>query len=162
MSLSLGESQAINEIARILYDFLPGKPHPYADSAISFLGVAHHVGAADFWVGGSKLPAITTLLERTLSARRSKFCPLVVEIVRKGITYRSKKGKPITREEIQHLNKLITRVHFKIPELWDPIFLDSLPSHRSKPKTEVHSKSELLGLKNNLVKLSDVRPQERV
>lgn len=161
MSLSLGESQAINEIAGILYDFLPGKPHPYADSAISFVGVAHHVGVADFWVGSSKLPAIVTLLERTLSARRSKFCPLVVEIVRKGITYRSKKGMPITREEIQLLNELISRVQFKIPELWDPVFLDSLPFHRPKPTSEIRSRSELLSLKNNLVKLSDVSPQDR-
>ena len=36
MSLSLAESQVVNEIAGHLYGFLPGKPNPYADPAISF------------------------------------------------------------------------------------------------------------------------------
>jgi hypothetical protein len=119
------------------------------------------VGVKEFWTGGSKLPAITALLEQTLAERRNKFCPLVVEIVRKGMAYRNKKGNPITREEIQQLNELITCVQFKIPELWDPVFLDSLPSNRPKPKPEIPSKSELLELKNNLITLHNLSPQER-
>jgi hypothetical protein len=40
MSLSLVESQTVNKITSLLYDFLPGKPHPFADQEISFEGVA--------------------------------------------------------------------------------------------------------------------------
>jgi len=43
MSLSLSESLAINEIARFLYDFLPGNPHPYANQGISFQGIAREM-----------------------------------------------------------------------------------------------------------------------
>ncbi len=74
------------------------------------------------------MSAITTLLEKTLETHRSSFCQLISEIVRKGLVYRTNKREPITREEIQALNELITRVHFKIPELWDPLFLDTLPT----------------------------------
>ena len=42
--------------------------------------------------GGSKLPAITTLLESTLETRRDLFCNLISEIVRKGLIYRNNKG----------------------------------------------------------------------
>ena len=107
MPLSLTESQAVTDLAGFLYDFLPGKPHPYADQTISFAGVAHSLGIAECWIGGSKLPAITALLERTLETRRDCFCLLIVGIVRKGIAYRHKRGNAITREEIRQLNDLV-------------------------------------------------------
>ena len=89
MPLSLSESQAVNELASFLYELLPGKPHPYADQTISFAGVANSVNLGGYWIGGSKLPAITALLERTLEERRDRFCDLILGIVRKGIFYRN-------------------------------------------------------------------------
>lgn len=161
MPLSLAESQAVNEIASLLYDFLPGTPRPFADQSISFAGVAHSVGLSHLWTGGSKLPAITTLLEKTLETQRGSFCCLMLEIVRRGLVYRNKKGNPITREEIQALNELITRVHFKVPELWDPSFLDSLPRVQIEEKEEERpiSQANLDNLKGELLKLNDLDPQ---
>lgn len=52
MSLSLSESQATSEMAVILYNFLPGNPHPYADQSISFRGIAYERGLTDFWPQG--------------------------------------------------------------------------------------------------------------
>ena len=46
--VTLAETQAINEIAKALYDYLPGKPHPYADQTLSFPGVAQQVGVGQF------------------------------------------------------------------------------------------------------------------
>ena len=117
MSLSLAESQAINEIARHLYDFLPGKPHPYADQTISFKGVAYKVGVGQYWVDGSKLPSLTQLLHKTLEHRRGYFCDLILGIVQVSLIYRNNKSNPIKREEIIHLNDLLSKVQFKIPEL---------------------------------------------
>lgn len=51
MPLSLTESQAANEIAQFLYDFLPGSPHPYADQNLSFPGAAQDVGVGHLWRG---------------------------------------------------------------------------------------------------------------
>ena len=163
MALPLAESQAVNEMAQFLYDFLPGKPHPYADQRISFLGAAQDIGLSDFWVGGSKLPAITTLLEKTLELRRAMFCKLLLEIIRRGLTYRNSKGSPITRNEIRNLNVLIERVHFKIPELWDPTFLDSLPweEAESEEKEEQVSQADLDKLKDELLQLEGVEAQAR-
>ena len=89
VSLSLAESQAVNEIAELLYSFLPGTAHPYADRDISFQGVSASIGLHHLWRGGSKLPAITTLLEKTLEMHRGKFCNLILEIVRRGLVYRN-------------------------------------------------------------------------
>ena len=92
MSLTLDEIKAISEMAKLLYSFLPGNPHPFADQSISFKGIAYELELGKFWQGGSKLPAITTLLERTLKYKRDKFCALILEIVKRGIKYRANKG----------------------------------------------------------------------
>lgn len=125
MPLAPKHSKAISDIAGVLYSFLPGKPHPYANQNISFRGVAHEMGLSNFWTGGSKLPAITTLLSYTYEQERSIFCSLLINIVNKGITYRAKK-QPVSKSEIMTLNELIAKLDFKIPELWDKGFLDSL------------------------------------
>lgn len=161
MPLSLTESQTVTELANFLYDFLPGKPHPYADQSVSFAGIAHSVGLGDYWIGGSKLPAITVLLERTLETERNRFCDLMVGIVRKGIIYRNKKGSPITGEEIRQLNDLIAKVHFKIPELWDQKFLNTLPSPVSKDKKETKVLPDTKKLRDDLLGLAASPSKER-
>jgi hypothetical protein len=164
MSLSLAESQALAKIARRLYDYLPGKPHPFADQNISFAGASHSAGLPHLWVGGSKLPAIVRLLESTFESQRSSFCRLMLEIVRRGLTYRNSKGKPITREEIKGLNELIKNVHFKVPELWDRSFLDSLPRARLEENGKEEravSEAGLLKLKGELLKLGELEAKAR-
>ena len=161
MPLPLTESQAVTDLAGFLYDFLPGKPHPYADQTISFPGVAYNLGLAECWIGGSKLPAITTLLERTLETRPDCFCQLMVGIVRKSIAYRHKKGNAITREEIRQLNDLVAKVHFKIPELWDPRFLDTLPSTSPAEPEQTGVSPDTNDLKIALFELTALSPQKR-
>ena len=150
-------------MAELLYSFLPGSPHPYAASTISFPGVANKLGLSKYWIGGSKKPAIIQLLQATLEYSRDTFCSLIIEIVRTGISYRINKGEPITREEIINLNQLITHINFKIPELWDPEFLDSLPStQRTEKQVQEPSDSEVIvRLRNDLIKLTSLKPQER-
>jgi Restriction endonuclease len=126
MAVTLRQSQAIAQIAEILHTFLPGKPHPYADQSLSFPGIAARLGLAGFWSGGSKKSATIRLLESTLDQHRGQFCRLITEVVRSGLRYRSTKT-PISREEIEQLNREIVAVGFKIPELWDPKFLDNFP-----------------------------------
>lgn len=159
MPLTLAESQAVNQMAGLLYDFLPGTPYPRANPNISFPGVARELGLSQYWTGGSKLPAISVLLEQTLTHQRNKFCPLVEGIVRKGITHRLPK-KPITREEIEQLNKLMLQVQFKSPLLWDPNFLGSLPTQslqKTKPPDTVKvNLTALATLKEELVKLASL------
>jgi len=163
MVSSLQESQTINDMAETLYSFLPGSPHPYAPPAISFPGVAKKLGLSKYWIGGSKRPAITQLLHATLESQRNLFCSLIIEIVRTGMVYRSNKGDPIKKEEIQKLNDQIKRIGFKIPELWDPVFLDSLPRlHQQEKAPENPTDRDILRkLKEDLVKLTSIKPQPR-
>ncbi len=163
MSSSLKETQAISKIANVLYRFLPGNPHPYAARDISFPGVAGKLGLSNFWSAGSKRPAIIQLLQRTLEYRRDKFCDLIVEIIKTGIAYLSNKGEPVTRDEIVLLNQLIAEVGFKIPELWDVAFLNTLPSSHPTQKVEkVETNAETIEkLKNQLIEMVNLEPQER-
>lgn len=160
MTLTLKESQTINEIAALLYDFLPGTPHPYANKYISFEGVAKGLEISAFWpMSGSKLPSITILLEKTLEFKRHLFCDLILLIVKEGLIYRNNKKNPIKKEEIQKLNKLLLGVQFKIPELWDPEFLDTLVKEKyvkSEPITVSNEK-----LKTELLSMQMLPPQER-
>ena len=126
MQLSLKESRAVTEIAKLLYDFLPGSGHASWKGHVSFKSVAQLVGVGDYWQPGSKIPMITGLLARTLEFRRGRFEPLILEIVRAGLLYRQKQNQPIHPEEIDKLNGLILEVGFKFPDLWDQEFRNSL------------------------------------
>lgn len=164
MAVSLQQNQAINELAQLLYDYLPNKPHPYANQSISLAGVAHDLGLTQFYSGGSKLPAVTMLLLHTLERRSEKFCTLVLEIVRRGMIYLQNKGRPIHLEDIVRLNELVRRVGFKIPDLWDPAFLESLPrktpAPTAKPKTTA-SPEVLARLKQELIGFGSLSPPAR-
>jgi hypothetical protein len=168
MPLSLSETQAVAELAQHLYDYLPGKAHPYARPPISFETVSTQLGLGNSWPGGSKLPAITMLLERTLEYQSERFCDLILAAVREGIKYRTKKGQPITRDDVETLNQLVLKVGFKIPELWDPHFLASLPS-RAKTEEETSeaiiqpgpSAEHLAELRQAFLNLEKMEPQKR-
>ena len=120
--LSMIEAQAAAEMAKLLYDFLPG-----TFSSVTWPDVAARYCLEDFWPGGSKLPAITQLLRGTLQNHRDRYCDFIVAVVQEGIAYRIKKNNPVKREEIQQLNTLLLKIEFKIPELHDQAFLDGLP-----------------------------------
>ena len=163
MSDTLKETKAVSELGAHLYSFLPGKPHPYADSSVSFPGVANKIGLSMYWAGGSKKSAVIKLLQLTLEYSRVKFCDLVIEIVKAGIIYRGNKNEPITREEVEELNKLIEKVNFKIPELWNSEFLDSLPSSNINKKQidEIYNQDVINRLRINLIEFNTLAPQAR-
>lgn len=126
--LSFREAQTVEDLADLLYDFLPGS----GNNKTAFPLAAAQAGVAELWVPGSKRPAIVQLLTSTLEHRRSYFTKLIVAIVRQAMTYRRGKGNPLARAEVDRLNSLLPGVEFKIPELLDPSFLNSF----GQPKTE--------------------------
>jgi hypothetical protein len=158
MSLTLTEPQAVNDLAALLYDFLPGS----GNNKTAFPLAAAQVGVGQFWEAGSKHPSLVALLARTLEHRRSQFCPLILAIVRQSMTWRSGKGNPLSREEIDELNTLLPRLGFKIPDLLDPKFLDAFQarsaasSHKLAP-----NKQRLAALSAKLMEISTMEAQPR-
>jgi hypothetical protein len=145
LQLSLKESAAVTHLADALYDFLPGSGHQSWRGHITFATVAEKVGVGHHWQGGSKKPAITLLLSRTLERDRGRFEPLVLEVVKQGIAYRQKNGKPVTPEEVDVLNGHILDLGFKFPALWDPDFKNALrldPIQRAKQRVDEVVQSE--------------------
>lgn len=155
MVLPLKESRAVRELADLLCDFLPGSGHSAWKGHVSFKSVAEKIGVGDFWQPGSKLPMLTALFERTLEFRRGRFEPLILEIVRAGLTYRQKNGKPVTANEVEKLNGLILEIGFKFPDLWDPEFLVSLREGGTARATE------RVEQKRSAERLRESRPSQR-
>ena len=160
MTLTLRQSHTITSLARFLYDYLPGSAHPYADQSVSFEAIAHEYGLQ--WPGGSKLPALTRLLSVTLEQRQRDFCPLLMDIIARGMAYRASKGNPITREEIRALNDEIAALGFKVPELVDPALIDSLPrAAAAKPEQTGPTHESLANLKTDFFALTALDPHPR-
>ncbi|MFA5746800.1 MAG: restriction endonuclease [Candidatus Paceibacterota bacterium] len=166
MSLTLKQSQIFSQLADLLYGFLPGTPHPFADPGISFGGVASQLNLGKYWQGGSKLPAIQSLLENVYLYDNAKFCDLILIIVTKGIAYKYRKKDQITRENIEKLNELIKILGFKIPDLRDPQFLDTLPSSQVAPnaspvKTEENLSEKIRDLDKEFIRISSLQVNQR-
>lgn len=157
---SFREAQAIEDLADLLYDFLPGS----GNSRTAFPIAAAQAGVGDLWVPGSKRPSVVQLLGATLEQRRHLFTKLIVAIVRQGMTYRRGKGSPLRRDEIERLNALLPKVSFKIPELLDRGFLDSLaaPGPAATAASPIGlTPDRAQALATLLVEISKLAPQER-
>lgn len=161
--MSLAEELVINKLSDVLYSFLPGKAHPYANQMISFEGVANKMGLSKFWQGGSKTPAIRTLLSQTYTHERNIFWKLILEIVTTSLKY---KPKELYREKIVTINSLLLKLQIKIPELNDIKFLDALPS-KQIDKNDSNKSFNIAGerkrLYNDLMELTKLNdnPQTR-
>jgi hypothetical protein len=70
--LSFREAQAVEDLADLLYDLLPGS----GNNRTAFRLAAAQAGVSEFWIPGSKRPAIVQLLSGTLEYRRSNFTKL--------------------------------------------------------------------------------------
>lgn len=158
--LSFREAQAIEDLADLLYDFLPGS----GNNRTAFPIAAAQAGVGDLWAPGSKRPAVVQLLGATLEHRRHLFTTLVMAIVRQAMTYRRGKGNPLRRDEIDRLNTLLPNVSFKIPELLDRAFLDSLPAGAPEAAPAAPnglSMDRARALAALLLEISKLDPQER-
>lgn len=134
MTLSLPERAAVANLAKHLYNFLPAS----GNNRTSFPLAAQKVGVGEAWPEGrvSKEPGIVAMLTWTLQNRRGQFCSLILEIVSQAMTYR--KGEDsLKRAEVETLNRLLLGVSFKVPELHDSRFLESLGSVVAGPSAPV-------------------------
>jgi hypothetical protein len=158
--LSFREAQAVEDIADLLYYFLPGS----GNSRTAFPIAAAQASVGELWIPGSKRPAIVQLLTATLEQRRSHFTKLIVAIVRQAMTYRRGKGNPLTRAEIDRLNSLLPGVQFKIPELLDTGFLSSFgrpKPEETPPQATALSVAKAQELAALLIEITKLDPQTR-
>ena len=157
---ALREAQAVENLADLLYGFLPGS----GNARTAFPLAAEQAGVAEFWLGGSKRPAIVHLLSCTLEHRRHRFTALILAIVRQSMTWRRGKGNPLTRPEIERLNSLLLGLSFKVPELLDRGFLESFgaaPTTTGQTRAAVLSEPVAKDLADRIVSLTSLAPQER-
>lgn len=158
MPASLRESQDIDELAGILYDLLPGSGNP----RWAFPIVAQQVGLGQYWIGGSKRPAIVTLLSATFEHQRHRFCPLIEGVVRQSVSWRAGKGNPLTRDEVEDINRVLRRLGYKIPNLHDPDFLANLERRKKQAEgQQIKNPAQLVQLKTELVNISGLDPTPR-
>ncbi len=131
MALSLAQTQYVAELAGRLYSYLPGSsrwPRVY-----TFSHAATESGLQRYWQPGSKLPAITALLEATLEFHQERVVPLIERIVRHGLKYRAKQRQPVTRDEVVAINRLVRALGLREGQLAYESFLATLPDSTSEP-----------------------------
>ena len=126
MALGFKQRQAIRELAEIISTFLPASGNPMWRGHVNFGSLAAKLGLSEYWTRGSKSTAIINLLESTYERKIGIFQNLIEAVVVEGITYRNKQGNPLSRNEVDELNKCLLDLEFKFPNLHDPKFLDSL------------------------------------
>jgi hypothetical protein len=149
MAISLLQSQAISELEVLLYGFAPGS---------HFMGIATSLGLSQFWQSGSKGPAISNLLRQTYEKRQDKFCPLITMIVEDAIAYGNRQGDPLRRASIEHLNEILLKLQYRIPELCDSAFLSTLFVER---KVEEVPKRDMKVHLDRLMELLKLEPHPR-
>jgi hypothetical protein len=156
--LSLAELQTVENLADILYNYLPGS----GNSKTAFPLAAQQAGVGKFWEPGSKRPSIVTLLTKTLTHKRDRITPLIIAIVQQAMSWRRGKGNPLTRTEIESVNTELLGLSIKIPELHDPKFLDSFgPPTPSRDAVHIIPKSQATALMDKLMRLTEMAPQPR-
>lgn len=117
---ALAKQLTIQRLATHLYDYLPGKAHPFGKRELSFEAVASKNGLT--YDSGSKTPAIISLINQSIENK--KFNNIIIDIVNLAIYFKAKKGE-IYQEDIFLLNELILDLGFKIPELLDQKFINA-------------------------------------
>lgn len=120
MAIDLARSKILNDLAGILYYWLPGSNPPYSKQ-YTFGEVAVEYGL--HWKGGSKLPALQSLLDE--GEIKGILPKVVYRIISEGLKYRSKAANIVTRGELENINSLMEKLGYKIPELHDEVFLSS-------------------------------------
>lgn len=151
---------AAEELADALYDFLPAS----FNNTTSFPIAATRAGVGDLWqLDGSKRPAISLLIQRVLSQRRKRLPSLVLCVVRQSITWRGRKGNPLTREEVEKVNAIVLKLGYIVKDLVDPVFLAGLPTAQTPPSssTTAPNRPTLLKLQAELLALVNYPPQQR-
>lgn len=127
MRITLKQFNGVNDLAKVLQNFLPGSGAATWKGHVNFGTVAAELGLAAFWQSsGSKLPRLVSLLQSALEHRPERFEPLIVAIVRKGLTYRDAQRDPVKPTEVEAINGALLEVGMRLPDLWDPSFRDAL------------------------------------
>ncbi|UJJ53394.1 MULTISPECIES: restriction endonuclease [Rhodanobacter] len=164
MALTLSERAAVAVLAKHLYSYLPAS----GNINTSFPLAAQRTEVFEGWPEGrSKEPSIVALLTWIIEQRRGQFCSFIQEVVAQSMTWRGRAG-PMTRQEVEELNRLLLGLKFKISELHDAAFLSSLATDPVAGRTPaVPSAPEALAvarfaeLEAELMALSALAPQPR-
>jgi len=155
MAISFEQKLTIQKIADLMYDFLPASGSNVWKGFVTFGTIAQELGLSDFWMGGSKKPAIIRLLVETYDKRANQFESLIKHIVLASYTYRKRKKNPLSRNEIFTLNDYLLKLNFKFPDLHNPAFLDSLVEE-IKTSVEKEEKTDL-SLNQYRIELSELK-----
>jgi len=121
MALTLHQSQLLDGIAEVLYDFLPWSGSRGWRGHINFKTVAIELNLGAFYNPYlSKQPGIRNLLELTCRKRPGDCESLILSIVKEGFTYRGRQSNPIRRDEIERLNGLLIEFGMRFPDCCSP------------------------------------------
>jgi hypothetical protein len=163
MGISAEQFVTIEELADLLYEFLPAS----GNSTTAFPLAAKQADVKELWtLESSKRPAIVDLLAKVIARRRERLPSLMLCIVQQSMVWRKKKGNPLTRAEVDRLNELVLALGFRVKAVVDPSFLSKLPGSPAPAAKPAETESTpaadlLLSLRSDLLAFANLDPQPR-
>lgn len=160
------ESIALEHLAKLLVDFLPGPGPGYPVVPNSFLGIARELGLSQHWRGSQKVQLINSLLVGCKETAPDKFCRLVYEIVDRCKQQRSGGKNTLSKHELAEVLQCLDKLKAKIPELESEEFQKDLSGGQDWSKAtqalEKHSASDLFSrLRKEIISINLLPPEEK-
>ena len=127
-------AEAMEELASLFQDFLPGPGPGYPVSRASFQGIARELELQQFWQGHMKIQSIRSLLEGTLTKHPDKFPGLILDIIEQSRALRSGKNA-FNQRDLEQIKACLKSLDVAIPELDSDAMVKNLPSgeHTARP-----------------------------
>ena len=125
MALTPIEQDNVYELAEHLYPYLPGSPA--WGTTYTFFSAAQSTHLEQYWTRGPKGASLEHFLSATLDKQRGRLGLFIETVVKNSLHFRARAGNPLSRNELDELNDILSRFGIEVKGLTNPAFRHSLP-----------------------------------
>ncbi len=149
---SMQEMSAMDELATLFLDYLPGPGPGYPISPASFQGIARELDLQKHWRGHMKEHSIKSLLEGTMKECPEKFPLLIEKIVEHSSSLRSQRHS-FSQMELEQIRACLRKLNLAVEKLESQDYFNSLPRGESAARpTEALQKLPMADLHSRMRK----------
>lgn len=143
--LTPDEREHVEDLAEHLESYLPGSPE--WRTTYTFLSACRELKLEQYWQRGATGPAVERLLSRVLEVQRGRFSLLIQTVVDHGLEHRERENNPISRQDIDELNRLLSLLTVQIPRYLTPEFRfarpDLMQDEKAREERELNTREAL-------------------
>lgn len=155
MTQSADKTKALEEIAALIVDFLPGPAPGYPVVPHSFQGIARELDLGSFWQGHSKPQSVEALLEGALESSPEKFSELLLRIIDACRHHHKSDKNSLTVQDIDEIRICLKKLDLHISQMESEDFVAGLPFR-------MHTQRATKALQRNVVDLNSRMRKELI